>query len=159
MDKHSACPCFSGFPFGECCGPYLERLAMPDSAAALMRSRFSAFQLKDAEYLKATWDAIKRPKHLDFEKDERLWSSLDILSTVGGQALDERGVVEFKARYDLGDDTYLFHEISRFVKREGRWWYLDATFPYHGKVAHKGEWLKNAPCTCGSGKKFKKCCG
>ena len=158
MDKHSACTCFSGLPFGECCAPYLERLAVPESAEALMRSRFSAFQVKDPDYLKETWDPIKRPKHLDFEKDERVWSSLEIVSTVGGLAQDERGVVEFKAQYKLGDDTYLFHEISRFVKREGRWLYLDATFPYHGKVAHKGEWLKNAPCPCGSGKKLKKCC-
>ena len=159
MDALAPCPCYSGLLFGSCCGPYLSRDALPDHAEALMRSRFSAFQLRDAVYVKETWDPIKRPKHLDFDQDERRWSHLEVVSKTGGCPQDERGVVEFKAKYELGDDTYLFHEISRFVKREGRWLYLDATFPFHGKVAHQGQWLKNAPCPCGSGKKFKKCCG
>lgn len=159
MDSTSPCLCHSGSEFGSCCGPFVERVSFPPTALALMRSRFTAFQLKDADYVRETWDAVKRPRHLDFDQDQRVWSSLDIVSTTGGGEGDERGVVEFKARYELGDDTYLFHEVSRFVRRDGHWRYLDASFPYHGKIAHKGETLKNAPCPCGSGKKYKKCCG
>lgn len=159
MDAFAPCPCWSGQLFGQCCGPYLSGQRIPPTAEALMRSRFAAFQLRNADYVRDTWDPVSRPKHLNFEQDERVWSSLEIVSTIGGGEQDERGVVEFKAKYELGDDTYLFHEISRFSRHAGRWLYLDASFPFHGKIAHQGQYLKNAPCPCGSGKKFKKCCG
>lgn len=158
-DPLSECPCYSGLMFGQCCAPYLSGAGIPPTAESLMRSRFAAFRLRNADYVKQTWDAINRPKHLNFDKDERRWSTLEIIETVGGAEQDDRGVVEFKAKYELGDDTYLFHEVSRFCKHDGRWFYLDATFPFHGKIAHLGKPLKNAPCPCGSGLKYKKCCG
>lgn len=142
-----------------CCAPYLEGQRSAPTCETLMRSRFSAFQLRRPEYLIETWDLSSCPKKLGFEQDERRWSSLVIVDTIGGGEEDQRGVVEFKATYELGEDTYLFHEISRFTRHEGRWVYLDASFPFHGKIAHQGKTLKNAPCPCGSGKKFKKCCG
>jgi SEC-C motif-containing protein len=159
MDALAPCPCGSGLLFAQCCGPYLDGLAVPPTAEALMRSRYTAFQVRDADYLRTSWDPAQRPAKLDFENDRRIWSRLDILATVGGGESDERGVVEFKARFELGDDTYLLHEVSRFHRVEGRWVYLDGTIQYHGKIAHKGEILRNAPCPCGSGKKYKKCCG
>jgi SEC-C motif-containing protein len=158
-DSLSPCPCGSGQLYGQCCGPYLSRQAAAPTAEALMRSRYVAFELRDAEYLRDTWDPAKRSKNLDFEQDTRAWSGLEILATIGGTETDPRGVVEFKAKYELGDDTYLLHEISRFHRIGGQWVYLDGTIPYHGKIAHRGETLRNAPCPCGSGKKYKKCCG
>jgi SEC-C motif-containing protein len=159
MDTLANCPCGSGLLFGQCCGPYLAGQGIAPTAEALMRSRFTAFQLRDADYLRDTWDPAKRPVKLDFEGDSRTWSSLEILAAIGGRESDERGVVEFKARFELGDDTYLLHEVSRFHRLGGRWVYLDGDIQYHGKIAHKGEILRNAPCPCGSGKKYKKCCG
>ena len=159
MDKDDSCPCWSGKTFSNWCGPYLAGESVAPTAETLMRSRFTAFQLRDPGYLKATWDPLKRPKQLGFDQDERTWSSLEVVKTIGGGEADERGVVEFKAKYELGEDTYLFHEISRFIRQDGRWLYLDASFPFHGKIAHQGKPVKNAPCPCGSGKKYKKCCG
>lgn len=124
-----------------------------------MRSRYAAFQLRDADYVRDTWDPAKRPAKLDFAGDSRTWSRLDILATLGGGEEDERGVVEFKAQFELGEDTYLLHEVSRFQRADGRWVYLDGTINFHGKIAHQGKTLSNAPCPCGSGKKYKKCCG
>ena len=158
MDFTCPCPCGSGLVLGQCCGPYLAGQAAPATAEALMRSRYAAFQFRNAEYVKDTWDPINRPKQLSFDQDERTWSSLEIVNTIGGGEQDERGVVEFKAKYELGEDTYLLHEVSRFTRHGGRWNYLDGTFAYHGKIAHQGKILKNAPCPCGSGKKYKKCC-
>ena len=158
MDSAGPCPCQSAFDYFSCCFPYHSGAKSPETCESLMRSRFSAFQHRNPEYLLETWDLSTRPSHLNFDKDERRWSTLEIVDTVGGGPSDERGVVEFKATYELGDDTYLFHEISRFVRHRGPWVYLDATFPYHGKIAHLGKTLKNAPGPCGSGKKFKKCC-
>ena len=159
MDSLSPCACWSGLPFGQCCEPYLEGQRSAPTAEILMRSRFSAFQLRLPEYLIETWDLTTRPKNLGLDQDERRWSSLQIVDTIGGGEDDARGVVEFKATYELGEDTYLFHEISRFNRHKGLWVYLDASFPFHGKIAHQGKTLKNAPCPCGSGKKFKKCWG
>lgn len=158
-DPFSPCPCGSGRLFPQCCGPYLAGSELPPTAESLMRSRFTAFQVRDSDYLAASWDASTRPAAMNFDGDERLWSSLEIVDTIGGGSDDPRGVVEFKARFELGDDTYLLHEISRFQQVEGRWFYLDGTIRYFGKIAHKGEMLRNAPCPCGSGKKYKKCCG
>ncbi|MEN9682151.1 MAG: hypothetical protein RLZZ627_2044 [Pseudomonadota bacterium] len=158
MDFAGPCPCHSALDYSSCCAPYHSGARMPETSESLMRSRFSAFQLRNSEYLLDSWDLSTRPPHLSFDKDERRWSTLQIVDTLGGGPDEERGVVEFKATYELGDDTYLFHEISRFVRHRGHWVYLDATFPYHGKIAHLGKTLKNAPCPCGSGKKFKKCC-
>lgn len=159
MDRSTTCCCHSGKLLKDCCAPFLEGEAFPDTAELLMRSRFSAFQLKNTEYLLNSWDPSTRPAALSLEKDERRWSGLEVVKVIGGAISEERGVVEFKATYELGDDTYLFHEISRFVRSEGRWLYLDANFPFHGKIAHQGVPVKNAPCPCGSGKKYKKCCG
>ena len=158
MDAFSSCPCHSGALFAQCCGPLLNGQSDAATAEALMRSRYAAFCLKNADYVSQTWDSATRPARLDFDEDERVWSGLEIVSTAKGCEADDTGVVEFKARYELGEDTYLYHEISQFQKREGRWFYRDHTCPYHGKIAHRGETLKNAPCPCGSGKKYKKCC-
>ncbi|HYE37222.1 YchJ family protein [Methylocaldum sp.] len=159
MNTPTTCPCGSEKSFDACCGPYLAGQSAAPTAEALMRSRFTAFELRNADYLKESWDPGKRPASLDFEGDTRTWSRLEIVGTVGGGESDDRGVVEFKAQFELGDDTYLIHEVSRFHRVAGRWVYLDGTIHYHGKIAHKGEILRNAPCPCGSGKKYKKCCG
>ena len=159
MDTFANCPCGSGLLYGHCCGPLLSRQSAAATPEALMRSRYTAFQLRDADYLRESWDPAQCPAKLDFEGDSRTWSGLEIVSTLGGGESDERGVVEFKARFELGDDTYLIHEVSRFHRLAGRWVYLDGTIAYHGKIAHKGEIMRNAPCPCGSGKKYKKCCG
>jgi SEC-C motif-containing protein len=159
MEPFEPCPCGSGLLFGQCCGPLLAGHAAAATPEALMRSRYTAFQLRDADHLRDTWDPAKRPAKLDFEGDSRVWSKLEIVSTLGGGEADERGVVEFKARFELGDDSYLIHEVSRFHRLGGRWAYLDGSIAYHGKIAHQGEPLRNAPCPCGSGKKYKKCCG
>jgi SEC-C motif-containing protein len=159
MDAFANCPCGSGAVFGRCCAPWLSGTAGAPTAEALMRSRFTAFQLRDGDYLRRTWDPAERPASVSFEDDARTWSRLEIVATLGGAESDERGVVEFKAQFELGDDTYLLHETSRFHKSEGQWVYLDGAVHYMGKLAHKGEMVRNAPCPCGSGKKYKKCCG
>ncbi len=56
-----ACFCGSGLVYGECCGPYHRRQREAPDAEALMRSRFSAYALRDVEYL---WDTL-HPKHVD----------------------------------------------------------------------------------------------
>lgn len=94
-----------------------------------MRSRFSAFAVGDDDYLLATWHPSTRPESL--ELDERLrWYRLDIESTEAGGLGDDAGVVEFTAHYKpkQGSDAAAGsqHEVSRFVRHDGRWYYVDA---------------------------------
>ncbi len=117
------CPCLSGSPFDECCGPLHSGAAVAPTAERLMRSRFSAFALGDAAYLLASWHPSTRPVTLELDDDLR-WYRLDILSTTRGGFADTTGTVEFDAWY-RGSPAGVLHEVSRFVREHGRWWYLD----------------------------------
>lgn len=76
----------------------------------------------------------------------------------GGEK-DVKGIVEFKAYYLLESHQYRMHEISRFHRSQGYWYYLDGTVKSIAKVDQDTNKGKNAPCPCGSEKKYKRCCG
>ncbi|WP_341769712.1 YchJ family protein [Agromyces protaetiae] len=89
-----------------------------------MRSRYTAFAVGAADYLLATWHPTTRPAALDL--DDRLeWNGLTILATERGGPFDSDGTVEFVARYREGDERGRLHEVSRFRREGGRWYYLD----------------------------------
>jgi Uncharacterized protein conserved in bacteria len=123
------CPCgrMSGkrsLGYASCCGRYHEDFAgspAPD-AESLMRSRYSAFVLEKAEYLLATWDPAFRPQHIDFDADAK-WLGLAVREVVDIDA--DHACVEFVARSRVGGRGVRLHERSRFVRREGRWFYTD----------------------------------
>lgn len=114
----TACPCGGG-PYATCCGPVHRGEAVAATAEALMRSRYSAFAVGDAAYLRASWHPTTRPARLDLDSALR-WLGLEIVHALGGM-FDTEGVVEFRARHDRG----VVHERSRFVRDGGRWLYLD----------------------------------
>ena len=89
-----------------------------------MRSRYSAFVLGDAGYLRATWHPTTRPRRLDLDADVR-WTGLEVLATTGGAMLATEGTVEFRASYVAAGRAGAQHENSRFVREDGRWYYLD----------------------------------
>jgi len=93
-----------------------------------MRSRYSAFVTGDVEHLLRTWHPSTRPSHLDLDPSLR-WYRLEVLATSRGSLLDTEGTVEFRAhlRSPDGDGTGSQHEVSRFVRQDGSWWYLDGT--------------------------------
>jgi SEC-C motif domain protein len=126
-----------------------------------MRSRYSAYAMDKSGYLLETWDASSRPKteKIDFSKENIEWQRLEIVDTKKGGQLDSKGIVEFKAFYLENGEPQLLHEISRFVKTKGRWLYLGGVVKSVGKLVAPDNQGKNAPCPCGSGKKFKRCCG
>mgnify|MGYP003610582403 FL=1 len=93
-----------------------------------MRSRYSAYVLGLEPYLLATWHASTRPTALDLDKETSpRWLGLDIKRH---QATGpDSAVVEFVARYKTGGRAHRLHEISRFVREDGRWYYVDGEFP------------------------------
>lgn len=84
-----------------------------------MRSRYSAFVLRDVDYLLATWHPSTRPKKLTLDPHRR-WVGLEVLSASGG-VFDTTGMVEFRATHDEGTQS----ERSTFVREGGRWYYVD----------------------------------
>lgn len=136
------CPCGSGAAFAECCAPFLSGAQVPATAAALMRSRYSAYTLRDEAYLLATWHPGTRPAAGLFNDDEGLtWLGLEVKSAlrlrkrkdVAECDSDAHGAnhdtVEFVARYKVGGRAHRLHEVSRFVREQGRWFYVDGSFP------------------------------
>ncbi|MCW3494706.1 YchJ family protein [Microbacterium sp. SSM24] len=117
------CPCGSGERFGGCCAPLLRGTPAP-TAERLMRSRYTAFVVGDARYLRETWHPGTRPDVLDLDPAQR-WTALEVIDAEAGGVDDTRGVVEFRARWRHGRERGELHERSRFRRQSGRWWYLD----------------------------------
>ena len=171
------CPCGSNQIFGQCCGPLIKGEALPESAEKLMRSRYTAFTLADIDYLKKTLAPESRhdfsAKETRVWAEQAKWNGLKILSTQKGTANDKKGTVEFIASYEQGGEKIDHHEVSQFRKAEnGQWYFVDGESHQHKDGEdphhhHKPQTVqreapkigRNDPCTCGSGKKYKKCCG
>jgi SEC-C motif-containing protein len=139
--KIATCPC-GGMALAACCGPYLAGAAIPPSAEALMRSRYTAYVLRDDAYLRATWHASTRPADAIFADAEKMqWLGLEIKSDlrlrkrkVDLPETPDNDTVEFVARYKVGGRAHRLHEVSRFVREADaagspRWFYLDGSFP------------------------------
>ncbi|TGO05529.1 YchJ family protein [Serinibacter arcticus] len=116
------CPCRSRLPHAECCGPYLAGAPAP-TAVALMRSRFTAYALRDIEHLRRTWHASSRPEDLDLD-DTVAWVGLQIVGTTRGGESDSTGTVHFRASYRSATDRGVLEEVSTFVRNAGTWFYV-----------------------------------
>jgi SEC-C motif-containing protein len=120
-----SCPCGKGAAYEQCCGRWHAgdtRLQAPD-AEALMRSRYSAYVLGLPDYLLDTWHPSTRPASLQPNEPGLKWLGLEVKRH---QALDaDHAVVEFVARSKLGGRAHRLHETSRFVREDGRWFYVD----------------------------------
>lgn len=88
-----------------------------------MRSRYSAFALRDPVYLIGTWHASTRPTHLDLGSG-RTWERLQVLGKSGGSLFDTEGEVRFRAHYVEDGVPGAQEENSRFVREAGQWLYV-----------------------------------
>ncbi len=120
-----ACPCGSGKPFAACCEPYLRGAAVPPTAEALMRSRYTAYTVKDEPYLLATWHPSTRPAKLNLTGDaEPQWIGLEVKRHTPEDATHAR--VEFVARYRVNGKAHKLLEVSEFVREKEGWNYVGA---------------------------------
>jgi len=90
-----------------------------------MRSRYSAYVHDEVEYLLTSWHASTRPASLAEDTRPDKWLGLKIVDTQAGSKNDSQGVVEFVARYKQQGRAFCMHELSRFIKEDDRWFYLD----------------------------------
>lgn len=160
----SLCPCGSNKAFDECCAPLLLGKVDAQTAEQLMRARYCAFVEQNVGFLGQSLQPDSRQDH-DTEATRRWaasadWLGLEIVTTEQGGAGDQQGVVEFIATFKEKGVTRRHHERSRFVREEGQWYFVDGDMVMPKTQTKEGPKVgRNDPCPCGSGKKYKKCCG
>lgn len=165
-----SCPCGSSKEYKTCCEPYILEKEFAPTAEALMRARYSAFVKHEEPFLRNSLAPEARkdynPKEvLEWSKRSE-WKGLQILKATTDQ-------VEFIAKYKVENKVLEHHETAKFKKLDGKWYFVDGDSHVHEEGQghhHHHEFKKpivreepkvgrNDPCSCGSGKKFKKCCG
>lgn len=160
----SACPCGSSREYAQCCEPYITGSEHAPTAESLMRSRYTAFTKADIAYIEKTHHPKTR-QELDVKGTEQWakeanWQGLEVISATAGKEGEKSGEVEFKAHYRLQGELCVLHEVSKFEYKDKQWFYVDGRIPdivqYRRESPKVG---RNEPCVCGSGKKYKKCCG
>lgn len=156
------CPCGSGVPYSECCEPIISGDRQAKTAEQLMRARYSG-------YVFAKMDFVFESTHPDHREgydhagtkewaETAEWLGLEIINTQKGGENDSVGEVEFIARFIENGNNRAHHEAGQFKREDGRWYFTDGEMvrPKPLTVTKIG---RNDPCTCGSGLKYKKCCG
>jgi len=164
MKNEESCPCKSGKTFGECCGPIIAGTVRAETAEALMRARYASYVTGDVQFLK-TSSTMAVQAEFD-ENESKSWSAaaqwhgFEIIRCEAGGEGDKTGVVEFRALYTAQGKFCNHHEVSQFVKEQDGWKFDNGEMvgenPMHRESPKVG---RNDPCPCGSGKKYKKCCG
>ncbi len=158
------CPCGSGLELETCCGPVVEGERPAATAEALMRARYAAYTLGRIDFLGMSLHPEARHDYSEAATRkwarQAQWLGLEIVSVEGGGDGDSQGKVEFVAHYRERGIRQAHHEVGIFERYEGLWFYLRADQPKSSsRVRSQPKVGRNDPCPCGSGLKFKKCCG
>ncbi len=159
-----ACICGLGESTETCCLPIIKGERPAATAEAVMRARFTAYALGEIDYI---LDSLHPEHRGDVDRaatetwsKNATWKNLEILSTEAGGESDAEGKVEFKAHFEINRAPHLHHEHARFARHDGRWYYVDGDVEGAKPIVREGPRIgRNDPCHCGSGKKYKKCCG
>jgi SEC-C motif-containing protein len=163
-DGMEICPCGSERGYNECCQPLIEGAQKATTAETLMRARYSAYVKTAVDFIIDTTHASQRgsytPEGIRKWSRNSEWRGLTIVHTEGGGPEDDEGVVEFVARYIEKGKTVNHHEIARFRREEDGWFFYDGEAPKPQTVKRDTPKVgRNEPCPCGSGRKYKRCCG
>jgi SEC-C motif-containing protein len=155
----SLCPCNSGLEFDACCGALLQG-ASAETPEALMRARFTAFVRGDIDFLERTMGGEAMA---DFDRHavEKAMQGVEGVGVEVRAADDgqDQGTVEYVARFKSHGKPVAHHEKAFFKRENGVWLYVDGEVNPKGPPRQVEKVGRNDPCPCGSGKKFKKCCG
>lgn len=91
-----------------------------------MRSRYTAYTLNDETYLRATWDPRTCPVEKITHDEPTKWLGLEVRKH---QATGDQATVEFVARYKIAGRAHRLHEVSNFLRDDGKWFYVNGSFP------------------------------
>jgi len=118
------CPCGSQKTYTDCCARYVDGSEPAPGAEALMRSRYTAYTLRNEDYLLSTWHPSTRPAALGLaDEAPTKWLGLEVKRHEQHDA--NHALVEFVARYKVNGRAQRLHETSRFVREGGRWLYVE----------------------------------
>lgn len=153
------CACGSQIDYSICCGPFLEGTALPATPELLMRSRYTAFTRANIEYIGKTQ---KKAAAKNYDADGTAawakrcdWVGLTIIHCSDISEQDTVGTVEFIVNFKEDGLEKNIYETSQFEKIAGQWYYTKGSH----KTKNVSQPGRNEPCHCGSGTKYKKCCG
>lgn len=154
------CPCGSRQNADDCCISIINGKKTAETPVQLMRSRYAAYKLGLADYVLESWHSGTAPGELRLDGSTQ-WTGLKIISAskISKECSLEVGYVEFIASYLINGAPGFMHERSRFVKERGYWRYIDGEQIETAAQYNMSKTGRNDPCVCGSGKKYKKCCG
>lgn len=163
MQEVIACPCCSGKEFAACCKEIVEGTKFAATPLELMRSRYTAHVYKNMPHILRTMrgKALKLfDEELTYSEwfEQCLWKKLEIIDAPVVPKYGKEGVVEFKAFYDFKGAENVMHERSKFEKEDNQWFYVSAQ-KKNADIKTSEKVGRNDACPCGSGKKYKKCCG
>lgn len=123
--QEPGCSCGNSDSYAKCCGRYIDGGENAPSPETLMRSRYCAYTLGNSNYLLGSWHISTRPGALALENEKTRWNGLTIVSAHPVTTDESEGEVEFIARYKINGKAGKLHERSRFMKENGRWYYVD----------------------------------
>jgi len=181
------CYCGSNCDFSSCCQPYINKKAPVQTAEQLMRSRFSAYVLGDAQYIYDTYakssQAEQSVEGIEDWSKSCAWIALKIYPLVNSENKPTEQFIEFSAFYITNNVLCELREKSRFILEENttvnskrdkesapnipseQWRYIDGDIIKHSELS---KIKRNTLCPCNhypttwqikKGKKFKHCCG
>ncbi|MAV75342.1 MAG: hypothetical protein CL691_01800 [Cellvibrionales bacterium] len=154
----SDCHCGKQLSFEDCCQMIINDLRLAKTAEQVMRARYSAYVTGEIDFLHDSLHPDNRGE-FDFDSTQQWaesshWHSLNIIGLKAGTEQDKTGSVDFIAHYTDADEVDHRHcERSQFKRAESSWFFCDGQTIAPEKIG------RNDPCSCGSGKKYKKCCG
>lgn len=157
------CPCGSNAAYDACCRPIIRGERPAATAEQLMRSRYSAYVKREFPHLFASLHPDHRADY--DEKASKTWAEhaewhgIRIVNTVQGGPDDNEGQVEFIVSYSENGFRQEHHERSTFKKEKGAWYFTTGKTMPKPVARALPKTGRNDPCPCGSGKKYKKCCG
>ncbi|MCE1227421.1 MAG: YchJ family protein [Geobacteraceae bacterium] len=158
----TSCPCGSTKNYSDCCEPTIKGTLPAETAEQLMRARYSAYTKTEMDFVFNSTDPANREGY-DHDgtrawAENSEWLGLEIIGSKKGNKDDATGEVEFIARFKENGTLREHHENAIFKKIEGIWYFSDGVMvkPKPITVTKTG---RNDPCHCGSGQKYKKCCG
>ena len=162
IENTEPCPCGSGASFADCCERVIKGEREPETAEELMRARYSAFAAGEIDFIVASTHSRTRgevdiPYTTEWSKNST-WQGLQIIET---KDVDENtGLVSFEARFSQQGTEQIHREKSVFERENGQWRFVTGDELKNPTVRYETPKPgRNEPCPCGSGKKYKKCCG
>lgn len=163
-ETETLCPCGSGEKFNTCCEPIISGKSAAPTAERLMRARYSAYAVHNIDFIISSCVREKDENSIDAEEtrrwsEESEWLGLTILRTEKGGENDTSGIVEFTAAYKRKGLKDVHKERAEFVKEKGRWLYKSGNVTPVTIMREGKKVGRNEGCPCGSGKKYKHCCG